>query len=51
MAVLTIEWRISQHLKELDTDQVMDHFLKVCKQFVLVFMKSIFTAYFGLIPS
>jgi len=36
MAVLTIEWRISQCLKEPDTmtwDQVMDHFLKVCKQF------------------
>jgi len=32
MAVLAIEWRISQRLKELDTmswDQLMDHFLKV----------------------
>jgi len=37
MTVLAIEWRISQRLKELDKmtwDQVMDHFLKVCKQFV-----------------
>jgi len=34
MAVLAIEWRINQCLKEPDTttwDQVMDHFLKVCK--------------------
>jgi len=34
MAVLAIEWQISQRLKELTWDQVMDHFLKVCKQFV-----------------
>jgi len=37
MAVLAIEWQISQRLKELDAttwDQLMDHFLKVCKQFV-----------------
>jgi len=36
MTVLAIEWQISQHLKEPDTmtwDQVIDHFLKVCKQF------------------
>jgi len=36
MAVLAIEKRISQCLKEQDTmtwDQVMDPFLKVCKQF------------------
>jgi len=39
MAVLAIEWRISQHLKELNAttwDQLMDHFLKVCKQFAAV---------------
>jgi len=36
MTVLAIEWQISQHLKEPDTttwDQVMDYFLKVCKEF------------------
>jgi len=39
MALLSIEWRISQHLFEvngnygINWDQVMDHFLKVCKQF------------------
>jgi len=33
MAVLAIEWQISQHLKELTWHQVMDDFLKVCKQF------------------
>jgi len=36
LVVFAIEWRISQRLKEPDTmtwDQVMDHFLKVCKQF------------------
>jgi len=36
MAVLAIEWCISQRLKEPDImiwDQVMDHFLKIRKQF------------------
>jgi len=36
MAVLTIEWWISQPLEQAVTmnwDQVMDHFLKVCKEF------------------
>jgi len=53
MVVLAIEWQISQHLKQPDTtwDQVMDHFLKVCKRvcvmFVLIFVKFIFTACFG----
>jgi len=35
MVVLIIELRISQHLKKPDTmtwDQVIDHFLTVCKQ-------------------
>jgi len=34
MAVNTIEWQISQHLKQPDRtnwDQVMDHFLKYTK--------------------
>jgi len=34
MAVLAIEWLITQRVNELDTmtwDHVMDHFLKACK--------------------
>jgi len=37
IAVHAIEWQFSQCLEQVDTmnwDQVMDHFLKVCKWFV-----------------
>jgi len=51
MAVPAIEWQISQRLKEPIWDQVMDNFLKVCKQLcvisVLVFVKFIFMVCFG----
>jgi len=36
MAIFAIEYRISHYSKQPDTsnwDQVMDHFLKVCKEF------------------
>jgi len=36
MAVFAIEWQIDQYFKQPDTtnwDQVMDHFLKACKEF------------------
>jgi len=51
VAVLAIEWRISQHLKQsyaTNCDQVMDHFLKVCIKSLHDFCaKFIFMACFG----
>ena len=47
IALLAIEWQISQRLfgvNGINWDQVIDYFLKVCKQFVCLF---IFTACFG----
>jgi len=53
MAVLAIEWQINQHLKEPNTMKSYGPFSKgmqtVCVVIVLVFMKFIFTACFGLI--
>jgi len=50
MALLVIKLRISQCLfgvNGINWDQVMDHFLKVCKYLHAYNLKFIFTAYFG----
>jgi len=37
MAVLAIEWQISQHLDTTYWDQVMEHFLKILQDFCAYF--------------